>query len=254
MEPLRTIIVDDEPLARERLRTLLLEIGDLTIATECEGGAEAVDAIRRFRPDVVFLDIQMPGLDGFDVISLLDPDDVPAVVFCTAYDHYALRAFEANAVDYLLKPVNAARLRATLTRARERAESAKASHSPSELPHLAAMLAGHPERRARLAIREQDRFVVLRTEDIVWVEAADNYVLLHTLNGMHRYRATMAQLETMLDPGKFLRIHRSIILNVDQVKVIEPWGMGEHVFVLSDGRKLTSSRRYRKPIRDVFGC
>ncbi|HYR11194.1 MAG TPA: LytTR family DNA-binding domain-containing protein [Longimicrobium sp.] len=253
MEALRTIIVDDEPLARERLRMLLAGVEGVEVVAECADGMEAVETIRRMEPDVVFLDVQMPGLDGFDVVERLG-DDIPIIVFCTAYDEYALRAFDANAVDYLLKPIDTPRLSEAVTRARRRADADRTTRLPAAMHELLAAMGRAPERPSRLSVREGERFVVVRVDEIIWIEAADNYVLLHLPDAVHRYRATMAEIEALLQPQRFLRIHRSIILNVDQVKVIESWGLGEYLFVLSNGRKLASSRRYRQPIRDTFGC
>ncbi len=248
---MRTLIVDDDPLARQRLRTLLGEEADLEIVAECDGGEEAVSAIRALDPELVFLDVQMPDMDGFDVVAKIGSDRAPAIVFATAFDEFALRAFDANAIDYLLKPVSRERLKSTLVRLRGRAPG-PAAELP--LPDLVASLGERGQPRERIAVRSGTRFVIIRTDEITWVEAANNYVRLHTDKQTHLYRASMAEAEAMLDPRKFLRIHRSIIINVDKVKTIEPWGLNEHLIVLADGTELTSSRRYRKQIRAAFGC
>jgi two-component system LytT family response regulator len=232
---------------------LLAEEDDVELVGECSGGAEALDAIRRLRPDLLILDVQMPDIDGLNLVAQLEPEECPAIVFATANEEYALKAFEANSVDYLLKPIGIDRLRTTLNRAKVRAQQPRGKRFEASVQWLvdAPSRAGP---RERLAVRVGSRYEVVRTGDILWVEAADNYVRLHSQSGSWRYRASMAEMEGMLDAARFLRIHRSIIVNVDQVKFIEPWGVGEHVLVLSDKTKLTSSRRYRQAIREVFDC
>lgn len=252
---IRTLVVDDEALSRERLATLLAHEPDVELVGQCAGGGEAIDRIRDLRPDLVFLDVQMPGVDGFDVVAHLDPGNAPAVVFATAYDEFALRAFDAAAADYLLKPIGPERLSVTLERVRARLHAARA---PAPLdPRVSSLLeemASAGEHRERFAVRTGGRYVIVRAADIAWIEAADNYVRLHTATDTHLFRATMAEMERMLDPRRFLRIHRSAIIAVEQVRAIDPWGLGEHQFVLHDGSRLTSSRGYRKAIRSVFGC
>ncbi|HEV3051995.1 MAG TPA: LytTR family DNA-binding domain-containing protein [Longimicrobium sp.] len=252
---IRTLVVDDEALSRERLATLLAREPDVQLLGECAGGRDAVTRIRELRPDLVFLDVQMPEVDGFQVVAQLDPENAPAVVFATAYDEFALRAFDAAAADYLLKPIGPERLAVTLDRVRARLP---AGHAAAPLdPRVTSLLEGLAnagEHRERFAVRTGGRFVIVRADEIVLVEAADNYVRLHTARETHLFRATMAEMERMLDPRRFLRIHRSAIIAVEQVRTIEPWGLGEHQFVLADGTRLTSSRAYRKAIRTVFGC
>jgi two-component system LytT family response regulator len=252
---IRTLVVDDEALSRERLTTLLAQEPDVEVVGECAGGRDAVERIRELRPDLVFLDVQMPEVDGFQVVAQLDPENAPAVVFATAYDEFALRAFDAAAADYLLKPVGPERLAVALDRVRARLPAGR-THTPLD-PRVSSLLEGMAtagEHRERFAVRTGGRFVIVRADEIAWVEAADNYVRLHTATETHLFRATMAEMERMLDPRRFLRIHRSAIIAVDQVRAIEPWGLGEHQFVLADGTRLTSSRGYRKAIRSVFGC
>lgn len=251
MNAIRTLIVDDEALARERLRVLLADEDEVEVLGECAGGAEAIEQIRLQRPDLVFLDVQMPGVDGFDVIAEVGPEECPAIVFATSYDHFALRAFEANAVDYLLKPVSADRLRTTLRRAAARAAMPAGERFTPSIPSLVEGAAGAGYRE-RLSVRVGSRFQILRTEELLWIEAADNYVQLRTAAGEFLYRATMAEMLKVLDPGRFIRIHRSMIINVDAVQFIEPWGMGEYLFTLADGRKAGSTRTYRDPIRIAF--
>ncbi|HEX6042339.1 LytTR family DNA-binding domain-containing protein, partial [Longimicrobium sp.] len=243
---LRVLIVDDEALARERLRTLLAREGGVEVVGECAGGAQAVDDVARLRPDVVFLDVQMPEVDGFDVVAQLGPA-CPAVVFATAYDEFALRAFDANAVDYLLKPIGADRLHVTLERARARAGRPAGEQLGISVDALVEAAAGDG-RRERLSVRTGNRIAIVRTADVVRAEAADNYVRLWTRRGEHLYRATMSEMMVMLGSECFVRIHRSTIVNVNEVEFLEPWGLGEYQFVLTDGTRLLSSRRYRQSI------
>jgi two-component system, LytTR family, response regulator len=250
---IRTLIIDDEALSRERLRSLLGPIDDIQVVGECEGADDALHQIRELRPDLIFLDVQMPGSDGFDVIAEMDIENAPVVVFATAHDEYALRAFEANAIDYLLKPIGGERLLATVNKVRERLRTAPASDDQG-LNALLNLLPRTGTYRERFAVKTGNRFSVLRASELLWVAGADNYVELHSTKGMFLHRSTLADMQTILDPRHFLRIHRSLILNVDQVASIEPWGLGEHCFVMSNGASLTSSRRYRNAVREVFGC
>lgn len=251
---LRTLIVDDEPLAREWLRELLGQHPDVQVAAECSGGAEAIAAIERLDPDLVFLDVQMPQVDGFDVAAHVYPAESPMIVFATAYDTFALRAFEASAVDYLLKPLDADRLGRALDRVRRR----RAREMPDDAPgagveRLLEGMSRPGELRERLALRDGAHFVMVRLADVLWVEADNNYVRMHTGQATYRYRATMAEMESVLDPRAFVRVHRSAIVNVEAVRTIEPWGLGEYLLVLGNGKKLPSSRRYRTVIRRAFG-
>lgn len=251
---LRTLIVDDEPLAREWLRRLLGQHEDVQVAAECAGGAEAIEAIERLDPDLVFLDVQMPQVDGFDVAARIYPAETPMIVFATAYDSFALRAFEASAVDYLLKPVDAERLGRALDRVRRlRARAAPEEAPAAGVGRLLEGMSRPGEVRERLALRDGNHFVMVRLADVLWVEADNNYVQMHTAAGTYRYRATMSEMESMLDPDAFVRVHRSAIVNVEAVKLIEPWGLGEYLLVLTSGKKLPSSRRYRSVIRKAFG-
>jgi two-component system LytT family response regulator len=254
VETIRTLIVDDEALSRERLRSLLAPIDDVEIVGECASAEEALNHIEDLHPDLMFLDVQMPGLDGFEVVAQMDVDNGPVVVFATAYDDYALRAFEANAIDYLLKPIGAERLISAVSKVRHRLKSQPDARDDHHLQTLLARLQPGGSYRQRFAVKTGNRYSVLRAADLMWVAGADNYVELHTAKAMHLHRSTLADMERLLDPRHFLRIHRSLIINVDYVSSIEPWGFGEHCFVMASGTSLTSSRRYRKMIREVFGC
>jgi len=251
---LRTLVVDDEALARERLTTLLAAHLDVCVIGECASGEEAVDAIAAESPDLVFLDVQMPGGNGFDVVAGMGPERAPAVIFATAYDEFALRAFDANAVDYLLKPIGEERLAEALQRVRRRLGAGVAPAVNPGLLALLQQLGEAPAYRTRFAVRAGERFHVVRAADITWIEAADNYVRLHVSGGSHLLRATVREMEGMLDPRRFLRIHRSIIVNVERVQMLSAWGLGEYLFELADGTKVSSSRRYRGAVRQAFGC
>ena len=249
---IRTLIVDDEPLARERLRTLLEREEDVEVVGECGDGEEAVGAIQRLAPDLVFLDVQMPAVDGFEVVRRVGAE-MPCVVFATAYDEFALRAFEANALDYLLKPFEGERFRLTLERARTRLAERGGAGLDARVLAMLQGLQPAAEYRDRFVVRTGSRFRVIRAGDVDWVEAADNYVRLHVGKEALLLRETMSELDRVLDPRRFVRIHRSTILNVDRIHTIESWGAGEFLFVLSDGTKLASSRGYRDRLRSVLG-
>jgi two-component system LytT family response regulator len=250
---MKVLIVDDEPLARERLRELLAAEPDVELAGECGDGEAAVRAIRESAPDLVFLDVQMPGGGGFDVIREVGPERMPHVVFATAHDEFALRAFDVAALDYLLKPFDEARVRRSLGRVRERI----AGGGPRLDPALAALLEGvrgeasYPE---RLTVRTGTRYAVVRVADVDWIAAEDNYVRLHVGRATHLMRETLAAMERSLDPRRFVRIHRSTVVNVDRVRSIESWGVGEFLLVLQDGTRLQSSRGFRERVREAFGC
>lgn len=251
----RALIVDDESLARERLRTLLGREPDVEVIGECGDGACAVEMIRSLSPDLVFLDVQMPVLGGFEVVSTIGADRMPPVIFATAHDEHALRAFDVHAVDYLLKPIGAERLRAALARIRRWIGEAHGTQLSRDLHPLLADVAVEGRRfRDRIAVRSGTRYTLVKIEDVTWMEADDNNVRLHVGAAVHSMRSTLRDVEMMLDPQRFLRIHRSIIVAIDRVSGIESWGMGEFLLILSDGTKLTSSRTYRRSIQEVFGC
>lgn len=248
MERITVLIVDDEPPARAKLRRFLAAEAGVEVVGEAESGTEAVAAIERLRPALVFLDVQMPGLDGFGVLAALgealDSEPLPHVVFVTAFDEYALRAFEVNAVDYLLKPFDSARFRTALERAKERLQR----RGGGDVERIAALLAQvrpRPEYLERILVRGRDRAVFLELSEVRWFEAEQNYVRLHTAGGSHLVRGTLAALEERLDPRHFLRIHRSRIVNTAHVRELRPWSHGDYQVVLRDGTELTLSRRYR---------
>jgi two-component system LytT family response regulator len=250
---IRTMVVDDEPVARERIVGLLRQEQDIELIGECADGQQAVQAIEQQHPDLVFLDVQMPACDGFNVIRQIGADRMPAVVFVTAYDDYALRAFEVHALDYLLKPFGSDRFRQTLQYAREHLERRRAGDLGRRLMALVQDVRPQPERPDRLVIKSGGRVFFLRTADIDWVEAAGNYVRLHLGETSHLFRETMNGIEGRLDPRRFVRIHRSRIVNTDKIKEMQPWFSGEYVVVLQNGTRLTLSRGYREKLQDRLG-
>jgi len=237
---LRVLLIDDEPLGRDRLRGLLAVEPDIEIIGECGDGLSAVAAVRKLKPDVLFLDIQMPGMDGFDVLQALGTKRLPAVVFVTAYDEHALRAFDARALDYLLKPASRARLRQALERVRAQLASTRGGETDAALRDL---LASRPR---RIAVRTGERILYVSVEEIDWVEAAGNYVVLHAGSQNHIIRETLGALETELPPDFFLRLGRSIIVNLRRVKEIQTVAPGEHVAILQTGQRLAITRSLRE--------
>jgi two-component system LytT family response regulator len=250
---MRALIVDDEPLARERIRTLLGREADIEIVGECGDGAAAVDAIDALQPDIVFLDVQMPGMTGFEVVSTVGPENMPLVIFVTAYDEFALRAFEAHAIDYLVKPFAPERLHAATERARTQLLGRTRGALESNLRALITT-AQPAEYLDRFMVKRGPRFVFVRASDVLWIEAADNYVKLHTAKRFEMLRATLNALEAKLDPRRFVRVHRGAIVNIDFLEGMEPWGQGEYLLSLAGGVQITSSRTYRNRIRQALGA
>ena len=255
---IKTIIADDEPLAREKIRNLLEEDPDIELIGECADGIETVTAIRNQQPDLVFLDVQMPELDGFGVLKALRHSNMPTLIFVTAYDQYALRAFEVHALDYLLKPFDRERFQKALQRAKEHIRKEKSGEVNEKLLTLLQDLksekSNHHERKylERLVIKAGGRVTFLKTEEIDWIEAAGNYIRLYIGKDSHLLRDTMNNIQTKLDPEKFLRIHRSTILKIDRIKELQPWYHGEYVVTLENGKQLTSSRSYRHKLSKLL--
>jgi two-component system, LytTR family, response regulator len=255
--PVRTLIVDDERMARKRLRTLLAADADVDIVGECTNGRDAVTAIHDQTPDLVFLDVQMPELDGFAVVHAVGVQRMPVTVFVTAFDQYALKAFEAHALDYLTKPFDRERFDTSLGRAKQQVQlrlSAKPSAvaGPLREPELNARLVAllsELERRQqyaeRVMVKTAGRVVFLRVEEVDWIEAAGSYVRLHVGRDGHLLHEGIAALMTRLDPSRFARIHRSTIVNLDRVRELQPWFHGDAVAILRDGTRLQVSRTYR---------
>jgi two-component system LytT family response regulator len=252
--PLRTLIVDDEPLARERMRSLLGTEQDVEVVGEARDGLEAVNAILAQSPDLVFLDVHMPKLDGFEVIETVGPDRMPAVVFVTAYDQHALRAFEVQALDYLLKPFDSERFQGALRRARRQVDNQETGDISRRLLALVRDLkSDKPPKSDRLVVKSAGRLFFLRADEIDWIEAAGNYVRLHLGAEAHLLRETMNSIESRLNPELFFRIHRSHIVNIERIKELQPWFNGEYVVILRTGARLTLSRGYREKLQERVG-
>jgi two-component system, LytTR family, response regulator len=220
---------------------------------ECRNGEEAVKAIRDHAPDLVFLDVQMPGLDGFGVLEELESDETPLVIFVTAYEQYALRAFEVHALDYLLKPFDRDRFRGTLQRVKERLAAASPADFRRQLRGLLDDVRKEARAEGRLAVKSDGRILSLRTADIDWVEAEGNYVRLHLGKASYLYREKIAALEERLDARRFRRIHRSTIVNVERIKAFVPWFRKDYRVVLHDGTELTLSRNYKDRVQELLG-
>ncbi len=248
---IRTLIADDEPLARRGIRILLERQSGIEIVGEATGGLEAADLIKRLRPDLVFLDVQMVGCDGFETLIRVGPEAAPVVVFVTAYDEYALRAFEFNAVDYLLKPYDDARFNAALSRARDLVIRKRNDNVDTRLTRLIEHLEG--ESRDRILLKSSGEIIFLKTSEIDWIEAEGDYVKFHVGGRSHLMRGTMAALEERLDPARFIRIHRSTIVNADRLRKLSPSFEGEYAVVLQDGTKLRLSRGYQDRIKALLG-
>ncbi|HWX19216.1 MAG TPA: response regulator [Candidatus Binatia bacterium] len=243
---IRTLIVDDEPLARERVRTLLKEEPDIEVIGECGNGAEAVAAVKKHLPDLLFLDVQMPGLGGFEVLRALDRERLPLTIFVTAHDQHALKAFEVHALDYLLKPFKQARFRQTVQRAREALANQQAGTVSKNLVALLGQARPAREHLTRIPVRIGERIVFVKTEQVEYIESAGNYVVVHAGKENHVVRDTLTALEEKLDPKKFLRISRSTLVNLDQIKELQPLFKGEHAVLLRNGKQLTMTRGIRE--------
>lgn len=249
---IRVLIVDDEPLAREGMRELLVRESDIEIVAECRDGFEALLALESAEIDLLFLDVQMPELNGFEVLAAMPSERVPAVIFVTAYDAHALRAFEVHAVDYLLKPLETERFRVALNRAREQMKWRAGQTLPKNFAELLSRL--HMERKhlERVLVKTGGRLWVVKTQEIEWIEAEADYACLHVQGKKHLLRETLSALESQLDPQKFLRIHRSTIVNLDRIQALESLSHGEVVLILKDGTRLTASRNYRAKLAEIF--
>lgn len=241
----RTLIVDDELLARERLRQLLEIEPEIEIVGECSNGHEAIAAIHREKPDLVFLDIQMPEIDGFGVLEAIRADPVPVIVFVTAHDKFALRAFEVHAVDYLLKPFDRERFQTALRHALGHVKNREDDALTQRLSALLTDIKDSSKTPGRLAIKSEGRVFFIKISDIDWIEAAHNYVELHLGRESHLLRQTLEAVEARLSSNSFVRISRSVIVNAERIKELQPLFHGEYAVTLHDGTRLTLSRRYR---------
>ena len=250
---IRALIVDDEPLARERLVSLLTGESDVEVIGHCANGVEALAAIQEKTPELVFLDVQMPELDGFGVLAALEGEHRPAVIFVTAHDRFALKAFEVHAIDYLLKPFDRERFKKALDRAREQLKRKDSGEMEQKMTALLASLKTEAKQLDRIPVKSSGRVVLVKTSDIDWIEAADNYVNLHTGKEAHLHRETMTALEQKLPTSKFLRISRSVMVNVDRIKELQPMFHGDYTVILQNGTKLTASRGYRDALNQLLG-
>lgn len=253
MEKIRVLIVDDEAIARRGIRRLLQTERDIEVTGECANGLEAVEAIEKERPHLIFLDVQMPLMDGFGVVETVGAENLPAVVFITAYDEHAIRAFEVSALDYLLKPVDPERFQKTLARARVQVDGLKAKQLDHKLSallrsveELKAAGAAEAGRLERVVIKEQGRISFLSVDEIDWLSAHGNYVQLHAGRETHLLRETVDGMEGKLSSKRFVRLRRSTIVRAERIKELQPLFNGEYVVILKDGTRLQSSRRYRK--------
>jgi len=247
---IRTLIVDDESLARERLRQLLQDKPEIEIIGECADGQEAVTALEKDRPDLVFLDIQMPELDGFGVLKAIRAEPMPVIVFVTAHDQFALRAFEVHAVDYLLKPFDRERFGIALNHALEQVKQrGRTGISEKQSAVLAELKPAKPVER--LAVKTGGRVFLIKVPDIDWIEAAHNYVELHVDKQTHMLRDTLNAIEARLPSDQFVRISRSVIVNIERIKELQPLFYGEYAIILQSGVRLTLSRRYRDKLQQL---
>jgi two-component system LytT family response regulator len=259
--PVRTLIVDDERMARKRLRTLLTADADVDVVGECSNGRDAVSVIRDREPDLVFLDVQMPELDGFAVVQAIGVQQMPVTVFVTAFDQYALKAFDAHALDYLTKPFDRERFQASLGRAKDQVRlrevakkqvdsaASEGSASNAELrERLMSLLEDHERRQQyaeRLMVKSAGRVVFLKVDEIDWIEAAGSYVRLHVGRDGHLLHEGITSVASRLDPARFARVHRSTIVNLDRVREMQPWFHGDAIAILRDGTRIQVSRTYR---------
>jgi len=247
-----TLIVDDEPLARDRIKRFLRDEEGIRLIGECKNGTEAIETINRENPALVFLDIQMPEKNGFDVIKALDAKHLPTIIFVTAYDQYALQAFDVHALDYLLKPFNRERIKRAVARAREHIDHKRLGNIDERLNALIADIRGEKKFLDRLVVKAVGRVFFLKTDEIDWIEAAGNYVKLHVGRDSHMIRETMNGIESKLDPAKFLRIHRSTVVNIDRIKELHPMFSGDYAVILRNGTELALSRNYRERFTELF--
>lgn len=247
---LRALIVDDEPLAREWVRGAVAEDHELEVIGECGNGFEAAESIRRLKPDLVFLDVQMPGLDGFGVLEALSPDEIPAIVFVTAFDQYAVRAFEAQAVDYLMKPFSRERLEEAVRRVRELLKGRSLEDFRESIGKIVEKIRRDRSYPEWVLLKAEGKNVFVKVRDIDWIESSRNNVRIHVGQVVYLLHETTSAIAQRLDPRKFLRIHRSSIVNIERIKELHPWFNGDYAVFLRDGTQLTLSASYRDRLRE----
>lgn len=249
----RTLIVDDMLLARKRLRRVLSKDSEIEIVGECADGKEAVEAVRELKPDLMFLDVQMPETDGFQAVAEIGVENAPVTVFVTAFDHFALKAFEVHALDYLLKPFDVERLKKTVERAKELIRNRETDHpADKRLIALLKDIKNEPKYLKRLTVRSRGKTVFVAVDDIDYIEAEGNYLSVQTGKEAHLIRSAMHQFENRLDPEKFARIHRSTIINIDRVKEMHPLFNGDQLVIMKNGKELVLSRNYRDRLKDLL--
>ena len=243
---IRTVVVDDEPLACKRLEKLLKEDNEIDLLKLCANGEEAIEVISSDEPDLVFLDIQMPEINGFEVLQQIDEDKVPLIIFVTAYDEYALKAFEVHALDYLMKPFKKERFYESLERAKKVLQHDNRAQIHGKIENLLAYLDDSGGPLTRILVKSSGRYFFLKAEDIDWIESSGNYVRIHSGGKNYLIRETMKNMEKKLDSDTFFRIHRSTIINVEKVKELEQWFHGDYQVIMYDDQKLTMSRNYKE--------
>src|SRR6266478_6988989 len=251
--PIRALIADDEALARKFICRMLKDDHDVEIVSECSNGKETVAMIRKQNPDLVFLDVQMPEMDGFAVLEAIRIERMPEIIFATAYEQYAIRAFELHALDYLLKPFDQARFKEAIKHAKERFRSLRQNDGRMQISALLDSIKSKPQYLDRLVIKAGGRITFLSTREINWVEADDKYVHLHTGKANPMVRQTLSAMEAQLDPARFRRVHRSAIVNVERIAELQPLFSGEYSILLQDGTKLTLSRNYKDKLFELLG-
>ncbi|MDQ4122391.1 MAG: LytTR family DNA-binding domain-containing protein [Acidobacteriota bacterium] len=249
---IRTIIADDMPLARSRIKRFLKTDSEIEIICECSSGTEAIEAINRLKPDLVFLDVEMPGISGFEVLQAIKLDPMPVVIFATAYDKFTLRAFDFHVLDYLLKPFDEARLKRSLERAKRELKRTRKTDINQQLQSVLQNNKSEQKFLKRIAVKSGERTVFLPTEDIDWVATAGNYVELHVGKQTHLIRERMCELEAKLDGSKFVRIHRLSLINIERVRELQPLFNGDYIVILQNGVRLTLSRTYREKLFDLI--
>ena len=248
----RLLIVDDEDLARKRVQSLLAPRSDFEIVGECATGAEAVRAIRELQPDVVLLDVQMPELDGFDVISEIGAQNMPLVIFATAFDEYAIDAFEVGAVDYLLKPVDEDRFNRTLDRAAKRLRASADDTTVSQMSALLRRINSLTTSAGRFAVKVHGKILFLDPAEIYWIQARDDIARVHLADSAYDVREPLSHLEARLPGNSFLRVHRSVIVNTSHIRAAEPFDQGDQMLILRNGKRLTTGRSYRKVVQEFL--
>jgi two-component system LytT family response regulator len=250
---IKALVADDESLARKFIRRMLKDDQEVEIVGECNNGKMAVTMIRKYNPDVVFLDVQMPEMDGFAVLEAIGIEHLPEIVFTTAYEQYAVRAFELHALDYLLKPFDQTRFKDAMRHAKERLNQRQKKEGRMQISALLDNVKAHSKYLERLIVKADGRISFLNTGEINWIQADDKYVHLHTSKGSRMVRQTLSAMESQLDPRKFMRIHRSAMVNVDRIKELQPLFSGEHSVLLEDGTKLTLSRNHKGKLFELLG-